>query len=83
MTIRLKKDDKPIPFRKLFDDYNCNGCLDIQVFVGENRFSTRLVAYQVIPSVANERRRKLNKISKHQGRTTTTECSSRQEFRYI
>lgn len=68
VTIRLNKNDDPIPFKTIFNKYARNGCLDIRVFIGEEKLFTRLIAFQVPQNVGNERRRKLNKTSRHQGR---------------
>lgn len=84
VDIRLSPNGEPIPFSRLFKEHSLDGvCLDIEVFIGESRkelLKVRLVAYRVPEEVANERRRLINKTSKHRGRKTSEETLSRQNF---
>lgn len=81
VLIRLELNGKPISFGLLFKNKSLDGStLDLDVFIGEERFPTRLVAYRVPDQVANQRRRDLNKDAKHRGTTTQQETKDRQDF---
>ncbi len=80
INIYETKDGEKIPFETLFKKYNIDGKLDIYVFIGEEKFYTRLVAYKVPEEIANKRRRNLNKTAKHHGRKTLQENNNRQGY---
>lgn len=50
------------------------------MFIGKEKFYTRLIAYKVPEEIANKRRHNLNKTAKHHGRKTLTENSIRQGY---
>jgi hypothetical protein len=80
LSIYETENGKAIPFSQLFEKYNRKGLLDIYVYIGREKFRTRLVAYRVSEEAANKRRRDLNKNAKCKGRKVASETSLRQNY---
>ena len=80
ISLRLRKNGKPISLEKLYDKYAKDGELDLWVFVGSEKHYCRLIAYKCPQEIADKRRRDLSKYSKTKGHKTTSENISRKGF---
>jgi IS4 transposase len=80
MSIYETQNGESIPFSILFEKYNTDGLLDMNIYLGKEKLLTRIVAYIVPEAVANKRRWKLNKNAKGKGRKISAENATRQNF---
>lgn len=73
-------DEKPTSFKQLFKKYSKKKKLDKPIYIGEDRFPVRLVAFKVPKKIAKDREISLNKVAKHRERKSKQETLERLGF---
>lgn len=81
------KDDKgeytKVDFGDLYKKYNKPGAREMEVYMGEKKYRTRLVFEPVPERVYEQRVRKRRAVSKKKGRNTSKENLQRQRFNLL
>jgi hypothetical protein len=66
-----KDSTKPLDLAKFLDKRAWQGLVDVQIFIGEDKYSVRLIACELTEEAVNKRLRNAHKTAKRHGTTTS------------